>query len=114
LDEMRVRRPDMAAAFVRLAVDSLAPSAALGAVLPASFLDGNSSGPLREFLLQGTAVELSARLGNQAVFSDVTVDPALLILKRNAMRPAEDPTLLVWADHGRGSSDQALRALRRH
>lgn len=114
LAETRTKRPDMASAFVRLAMDSLSPSAVIGAVLPASFLDGNSSAPLREFLLQSTRVELSARLGNQAVFSDVTVDPALLILKRHAPQPAVDPTLLVWADHARGSSDQALRTLRRY
>ncbi len=114
LNEMHAKRPDMASAFVRLAVDSLSPSAVIGAVLPASFLDGSSSAPLREFLLEGTTVELSARLGNQAVFSDVTVDPALLILKRHTSQPAVDPTLLVWADHSSGSSDQALRALRRH
>lgn len=114
LDETHAKRPDMASAFVRLAVDSLSSSAVIGAVLPASFLDGNSSAPLRELLLQNTTVELSARLGNQAVFSDVTVDPALLILKRHAKHPQIDPTLLVWADHARGSSDQALRALRRH
>lgn len=114
LDKTSAKRPDMASAFVRLAVDSLAAAAVIGAVLPASFLDGNSSALLREFLLQDTTVELSARLGNQAVFSDVTVDPALLILKRRATDPAVDPTLLVWADHASGSSDQALRALRRH
>lgn len=114
LDKTHAKRPDMASAFVRLAVDSLSPSAVIGAVLPASFLDGNSSAPLREFLLQNTTVELSARLGNQAVFSDVTVDPALLVLKRHARHPQVDPTLLVWADHANGSSDQALRALRRH
>ena len=114
LGESHAKRPDMASAFVRLAVDSLSPSAVIGAVLPASFLDGRSSAPLREFLLQGSTVELSARLGNQAVFSDVTVDPALLILKRQTTRPAVDPTLLVWADHASGSSEQALRALRRH
>jgi len=114
LDERHAKRPDMASAFVRLAVDSLSPLAVVGAVLPASFLDGNSSAPLREFLLQSTTVELSARLGNQAVFSDVTVDPALLILKRHTAHPEMDPTLLVWADHASGSSDKALRALRRH
>ena len=114
LAETHTNRPDMALAFVRLAVDSLGTPAVLGAVLPASFLDGKSSAPLREFLLQSTTVELSARLGNQAVFSDVTVDPALLVLKRDATRPAVDPTLLVWADYASGSSDQALRALRRH
>lgn len=114
LAETHTKRPDMASAFVRLAVDSLSSSAVIGAVLPASFLDGNSSAPLRELLLQNTTVELSARLGNQAVFSDVTVDPALLILRRHAKQPQVDPTLLVWADHASGSSDQALRALRRH
>lgn len=114
LDKTHAKRPDMASAFVRLAVDSLSLSAVIGAVLPASFLDGNSSAPLREFLLQSTTVELSARLGNQAVFSDVTVDPALLILKRHVRQPELDPTLLVWADHASGSSDHALRALRRH
>jgi hypothetical protein len=114
LAETHSRRPDMASAFVRLAVDSLSPSAVIGTVLPASFLDGNSSAPLREFLLQSTTIELTARLGNQAVFSDVTVDPALLILKRHTPQPAVDPTLLVWSDHASGSSDQALRALRRH
>lgn len=114
LEESHAKRPDMASAFVRRAVDSLSPSAVLGAVLPASFLDGKSSALLREFLLQGTTVEMSARLGNQAVFSDVTVDPALLILKRHTTRNAADPTLLLWADHASGSSDQALRALRRH
>lgn len=114
LDETLAKRPDLASAFVRLVVDSLSPSAVFGAVLPASMLDGNSSAALRELLLQDATVELSARLGNQAVFSDVTVDPALLILKRRGPQPAIDPTLLVWADHASGSSDQALRALRRH
>jgi hypothetical protein len=114
LDETHARLPDMASAFVRLAMDSLSSSAAMGAVLPASFLDGNSSALLRNLLLQNTTVELSARLGNQAVFSDVTVDPALLILKRRVPQPVMDPTLLIWADHASGSSDQALRALRRH
>ena len=114
LDILQARRPDMASAFLRLAIDSLNPSAALGAVLPASLLDGNSSAPLREYLVQETVVEMSARLGNQAVFSDVTVDPALLILKKQARHATIDPTLLVWADHVSGSSDEALRALRRH
>lgn len=114
LDGAHAKRPDMASAFVRLAVDSLSSAAVIGAVIPASFLDGNSSAPLREFLLQNTTVELSARLGNQAVFSDVTVDPALLILKRHTKQPLIDPTLFLWADHASGSSDQVLRALRRH
>ena len=114
LAELHERRPDMATAFVRLAVDTLNPSAVIGAVLPASFLDGRSSGRLREFLLDRHSLEMSARLGNQAVFTDVIVDPALVIVQRRNQLENSRATLLVWADHVTGSSDIALRALRRH
>lgn len=114
LAELHERRPDMAMAFVRLAIGTLLQGSVIGAVLPASFLDGSSSGKLREFLAADHSLELSARLGNQAVFTDVTVDPALIVLQRRQSTSAPDSTLLVWADHAQGSSDMALRALRRH
>ncbi|MDP1735549.1 MAG: N-6 DNA methylase [Sulfuritalea sp.] len=114
LAELHQKRPDMATAFLRRAVDALADGGAIGAVLPASFLDGESSAPLREFLSSSFTLELSARLGNQAVFTDVTVDPALIVARRREAGRQHAPTLLVWADHNPGSSDLALRALRRH
>lgn len=113
LAELHQKRPDMAMAFLRRAVDTLMPGGVIGAVLPASFLDGESSAPLREYLLSSHSLELSARLGNQAVFTDVTVDPALVVARRKDNLPSK-PALLVWADHNPGSSDIALRALRRH
>ena len=114
LAELHQRRPDMAMAFLRRAVDTLVDGGAIGAVLPASFLDGDSSAPMREFLSASLALKLSARLGNQAVFTDVTVDPALVVMRRCSIDRHRLPTLLVWADHNLGSSDLALRALRRH
>ena len=104
----------MAMAFVRLATDTLVPGGVVGAVLPASFLDGSSAEKLRDFLAANHSLELSARLGNQAVFTDVTVDPALIVVQRRKPAAVSEPTLLVWADHAQGSSDLALRALRRH
>ncbi len=114
LAELHEKRPDMAMAFVRLAADSVGPSGAFGAVLPASFLDGESSRPLRDFLSSQLNVELSARLGNQQIFSDVTVDAALLVARRRTVAdgPTLLPAILVWADHQPGSSELALRALR--
>lgn len=114
LAELHQKRPDMAMAFLRRAVDTLGKGGAVGAVLPASFLDGESSAPLRDFLSSSLTLELTARLGNQAVFTDVTVDPALVVARRRQDGRQRYPTLLVWADHQAGSSDLALRALRKH
>lgn len=114
LAELHERRPDMAMAFVRLATDTLVQGGVIGAVLPASFLDGSSPEKLRDFLAANHSLELSARLGNQAVFTDVTVDPALIVVQRRKPAAVSESTLLVWADHAQGSSDLALRALRRH
>lgn len=114
LAELHQRRPDMAMAFLRKAVDTLGQGGAVGAVLPASFLDGDSSAPMREFLSTSHSLELSARLGNQSVFSDVMVDPALVVARRVGTDRKTPPALLIWADHNPGSSDLALRALRKH
>ena len=114
LAEFHQKRPDMAMAFVRLAVNSISPGGAVGAVLPASFLDGDSSRPLRDFLSSQLSIQLSARLGNQQIFADVTVDAALLVARRAEVTQTHGglPTLMVWADHQLGSSELALRALR--
>lgn len=114
LAELHQKRPDMAMAFLRRAVDTLGSSGVIGAVLPASFLDGDSAKPLREFLLSSHTIELTARLGNQAVFTDVMVDPALIVARRRQVESIRRATLLVWADHNPGSSDLALRSLRRY
>jgi adenine-specific DNA-methyltransferase len=111
LGELRQNRPDMATTFLRRAIECLGAQGVVGAVLPASFLDGSSAQPLRSFVAETMSLELAARLGNQAVFADVTVDPALVIARR---RRDTDPraALMLWADHKPGSSDMALRSLR--
>lgn len=114
LAELHQKRPDMAAAFLRLAVPTLCAGAAIGAVLPASFLDGDTAAPMRAFLSETLSLKLTARLGNQAVFTDVTVDPALIVATKRTDHTGQNSPLLVWADHIPGSSDLALRSLRRH
>jgi adenine-specific DNA-methyltransferase len=114
LAELHQKRPDMAVAFLRLAVTTLRAGAAIGAVLPASFLDGDTAAPMRAFLSETLSLTMTARLGNQAVFTDVTVDPALIVATMRNGHTGQNSPLLIWADHNPGSSDLALRSLRRH
>lgn len=109
------RRPDISSAFAVLAARNLAPDGVLGAVLPASILDGKSASPIRSALADEVQICLLARLGNQSVFSEATVDPALLIAKRlpDASTMRSPLTTMLWADHRATSSEKALRSLRR-
>lgn len=109
------RRPDISSAFAVLASRNLAHGGVLGAVLPASILDGKSASPVRAALAEEVQICMLARLGNQSVFSEATVDPSLVIAKRlsgESSSPALTTTML-WADHRAESSERALRSLRR-
>jgi predicted RNA methylase len=108
-------RPDIASAFALMASASLASDGVLGAVMPASLLDGKSSGPVRESLEHELDLALVARLGSQRVFSEATVDPALVVAKRisGKVRGRNNEPVMVWADHRTESPEKALRALRR-
>lgn len=112
LGNLQGMRPDMASAFLVLAERSLARDGVLGAVLPASILDGDSAENLRESLNDRLQFLMLARLGSQQIFADAVVDPGLIVARRkDAARPL--PTTLVWADHVPSSSEQALRVLRK-
>lgn len=115
LGSLYKRRPDISSAFAVLASRNLAPEGVLGAVLPASILDGRSALPIRSTMAEHVQICMLARLGNQSVFSDATVDPALVVAKRPSLEsnaPAFSTTML-WADHRADSSERALRSLRR-
>ena len=106
-------RPDLAFAFLTKGVESLAPQGMMGAVLPASLLDGKSAEPLRERLDALAFKQVVVRLGNQSIFDQATVDASLYVGRRQAeVSESPCPTLMVWADHTSGASDRALRTLR--
>lgn len=115
LTSLREKRPDMASAFLYLAERCLRNDGVLGAVIPASMLDGESAHMLREHLNERLSMRLLARLGNQQVFADALVDPALVVARRRDRDAPgqESTTTLVWADHSPQSSERALRVLRR-
>ncbi|WP_081061875.1 class I SAM-dependent DNA methyltransferase [Burkholderia territorii] len=112
LGDLARSRPDLAFVFLLNASNCLRDGGMLGAVLPASLLDGDSARALRAKLDSEMSRRVVVRLGNQAIFAAATVDTSLYVGTRLEEPRADSDTLMVWADHSSGASDRALRALR--
>lgn len=103
------KRPDYASAFFYSAVAALPQGGVLGAVLPASLLDGESYVDLRAKVAQSLKPHLIARLGSHTLFADAMVDAALYV---GAKADLGRPPLAVWSNHQADSASRALRRLR--
>lgn len=117
LKDLAGARPDLAFAFLLKGAECLAPGGLLGAVVPASMLDGDSAEPLRSRLDLIANKRVLVRLGNQSIFAEATVDVCLYVSSKaaaDAPQGASAPAgaLMIWADHTPDSSDRALRTLR--
>ncbi len=110
LDGLTSHRPDLASVFLWRGIQSLTPQGVLGAVLPASLLDGESVRDLRHAVAERAIPTLIAKLGSHHLFHGAAVDTALFVA---AKQPQTDPAL-VWADYRSSSSSAALRSLRRY
>jgi hypothetical protein len=110
LGERRGQRPDMATAFLVKAARTLRNRGVLGAITPASFLDGTSALLARQELGEQLHARLIARLGSHQLFAHAQVDAALLVLQQGQ---SEDAPVAFWADHRPSSSAAGLRTLRR-
>jgi SAM-dependent methyltransferase len=106
-------RPDLAFAFLVKATNCLSPGGMLGAVSPASLLDGESGSSLRAHLDSLLTRRVVVRLGSQSIFEQATVDASMYVACRKGEQALlQQPTLMVWADHTSGAAGRALRALR--
>lgn len=117
LKDLAGARPDLAFAFLLKGAECLAAGGLLGAVLPASLLDGDSAQPLRARLDNIADKRVLVRLGNQSIFAEATVDVCLYVSSKAPEPPPANQeqrrsALMIWADHSPESSDRALRALR--
>jgi adenine-specific DNA-methyltransferase len=117
LKDLAGARPDLAFAFLLKGAECLSPGGLLGAVVPASMLDGDSAEPLRSRLDRITDKRVLVRLGNQSIFAEATVDVCLYVSSRPAVQESQraesqEGALMIWADHSPDSSDRALRTLR--
>jgi adenine-specific DNA-methyltransferase len=109
LGALASKRPDYASAFFYNAVNALPDGGVIGAVLPASLLDGESYVELRNSIAAVVKPHLIARLGSHTVFADAVVDAGLYVGVRGQF---DRPPLAVWSNHKADSSARALRRLR--
>lgn len=103
-------RYELASAFIWMAAKSVAEGGVVGAVLPASLLEGESFARIRGAVAEYLQPHLVARLGSQVLFQQARVDAGFYVGRRSRDRTV--PTA-IWADHRLSSSSAALRTLRR-
>ena len=103
-------RPDLAMAFVVLALKALRPGGVLATVLPSALLETNSGLSWRKDLLTQASPLLIARLRGGDIFPGVMLEPSILILRKR-LREAGDSVILGYSEPGSGEA--FLRALRR-
>ncbi len=104
-------RPDLSHAFLWKSIQCLRNHGAIGTVLPASLLDGESAVELRKQLSEQLAPRLIARLGSQILFTGAMVDAALYIAKKDPT--IKEPAIAFWADYRLNSNSLGLRVLRK-
>lgn len=108
LGDLHKGRPDLAFAFVVRALNSLKPGGVMAALVPPSFLEGQSAELIRAYILERT--DFHVRLighFNDFNYFDAAVEPTFIVISRS---PRETPIRIVTAKSG--SADRAIRALR--
>ena len=111
LGDLSKKRPDLSSAFVLRAASTLLRGGVLASILPASFLDGESAGPVRTQLGEILRTRLVGRLGSHQLFMSATVDAALYVGSLDSVQ--FDAPVAFWADHRPQSASAGLRALRK-
>lgn len=110
LGPLRKGRPDYSSAFLYHCAETLASDGVLASIVPASFLDAESTAPIRERIASSLRPLLLGRLGSQSVFQAATVDVGVYIGQK---MEAESVPVAIWADHRPRSMAAALRSRRR-
>jgi len=103
--------PNMAAAFLRRAVDSLSEAGVLGIVLPYNLMSLETYGDLRKNLEEQVKIKLLSRLGYN-VFSDVVADTGFLICSKEKTENAFSP-VFVYSNDTKDTVSKTLMNLRK-
>jgi hypothetical protein len=111
LDDLSKQRPDLSSVFLLKASHCLRKGGVIGSILPASFLDAESTEPFRGELSSYITTKLIARLGSHLLFEGALIDAALYLGQRNGNEP--EPAIAFWADYRPTSNSAGLRELRK-
>ena len=104
------KRPNMAAAFVYKAFQSLSDDGIIGAVLPSSILVQEQYEGLRDAACQLVKLEVVAQLGN-FVFSEALADTSFIIAQKR-VNEVYTP-LNIWCSNRERSAFDAIRGWRK-
>ena len=104
-------RPDLSMVFITRALTMLEQGGTLASLLPSGVFEQTNGQGWRKAILEASAPDLFAILGDHGLFRDAVVNIAAVVLQKTA-DPLRSPTM-VWASQKRGASSAALRRLRR-
>jgi adenine-specific DNA-methyltransferase len=117
LDKLSGNRLNLAHAFIWMAAKSINDNGVLGAILPASVLDGNSAQKLRDALSSHLVPRLIGRLGSYLLFTDAMIDAAMYVAQKKTNLQASklplDPPVALWTNQYTSSNSAGLRGLRK-
>ena len=103
------KRPNMAAAFLFKAIQSLDNNGMLGAVLPSSIFNQEQYGSMREMMHLTTKIETLAQLGSY-VFGDALTDTSFVLARKQANN--QQLPLNIWCSNREQSAFAAMRGWR--
>lgn len=108
LGSLHKGRPDLAFAFISRAIKSLRPGGVLAALVPPSFLDGESAGALRAYVSGSDEYQIRL-IGhfNDFKYFDAIIEPSFIVISRSRK---QTPIQIVTAKTG--FANHAIRALR--
>ncbi len=104
------KRPNMAAAFLYKAIQSLGENGVLGAVLPSSILVQDQYEPLRDVARQIMSINTVAQLGN-FVFSEALADTSFILGEKNKV--LSYVPLNIWCSNREQSAYDAMKGWRK-
>jgi hypothetical protein len=108
LGDLTSGRPDLAAAFLWKACQSINSGGVIACVLPAPLLESTSLRALREAIARTFRIDLIGRFAGYSYFSASLVETAFIVLKQGS--PSAHMPRLVMASEG--NEDLAIRKLR--
>lgn len=104
------KRPNMAAAFLYKAMQSLNADGIVGAVLPSSILNQEQYQPMRDKARQLMKIDTVAQLGNY-VFNDALTNTSFVLARNGADVPCNP--LTIWCSNREQSAFDAMKGWRK-
>lgn len=104
------KRPNMAAAFLYKAVNSLNDDGKMGIVIPSSIFQQEQYAPMRDFIRETTKVETLAQLGSY-VFGEALTDTSFILARKQANN--RQIPLNIWCSNNEQSAFEAMKGWRK-